>query len=117
MNTKPNKTSFKRGNPGGPGRKPLPPEIRALSNQTKPAIIDAYYRLSTMSLAAVQVYKPQNILEAGILKCLADFAKSGRTSEVSRIWAECHGKPKETVDMLIPNLPVSIYINGVSPDS
>ncbi len=115
MNTKPNRTSFKKGNPGGPGRKKLPPEIRELSAQTKPAIIEAYFYLSTMSIDRVQTYKPKTMLEAGIMKCLLDFMRTGRTAEISRIWAECHGRPKESVELEIPNIPVSITINGIAP--
>lgn len=118
MNTKPNKTSFKKGNPGG-GRKPLPKEIRELSAKTKPAIIAAYWKLSNMNLTQIEALDPgkMTMIEAIIARCLVRAYKSGQTGELSRIWAECHGKPKESVELEIPNIPVSITINGITPNT
>jgi len=93
-----NKGSFKKGNGGG-GRKPLPPEVREISNATKPAIIEAYWKISNLPVSEIQAFKPATLLEAGILRCLAAFAKDGKTDQISRIWAECHGKPKESIDL------------------
>jgi hypothetical protein len=92
-------TSFKKGNvPISPGRPKLPEEIKAISRETKPHIIAAYYKLSTMPIEDVKQYVPENMIEAGIARCLADFATSGRTDHIRHIWAECHGKPVESVD-------------------
>lgn len=93
-----NKGSFKNGNGGG-GRKPLPPEVREISNATKPAIIEAYWKISNLPVSEIQAFKPATLLEAGILRCLAAFAKDGKTDQISRIWAECHGRPKESIDL------------------
>jgi hypothetical protein len=109
--------SFKPGNKGGPGKPKLPEEIRQIALHTKQDIIDAYFHLSRLTPEQAGKYKPKTILEEGIIKCFNDFSKTGRTDQMRHLWAECHGKPKESVDLNIPNLPVSIYINGVSPDN
>jgi hypothetical protein len=91
---------FKEGQSGNPGGRPkLPPEIKEISKQTKPAIIEAYWKISNIDPKKAQNFKPKTLLEAGILKCMADFIKTGKTSEVSRIWAECHGKPRESIEL------------------
>jgi hypothetical protein len=112
-NYKPNKGSFQKGNPGG-GRKRLPEDIRAISNSTKPQIITAYWKIASLPLDAVTKYKPDNILEAGILRCLAEFAKSGKTDQIRHLWAECHGKPKESLDVNMPGAKRIIIENAGS---
>lgn len=104
-NKNPNKkTRFKDGNKGGPGRTPLPEAIREISNHTKTDIINAYYRCSQMGLKEAAQYQPITLLEAGIMKCFADFIHTGKTDQIRHIWAECHGKPKESVDVNMPGV-------------
>jgi hypothetical protein len=109
------KGSFKPGNKGGPGKPKLPEEIRLIATHTKQDIIDAYFRLSRLTPAQAGKYKAKTVLEMGILKCFHDFTRTGRTDQMRHLWAECHGKPKESVELNIPNIPVSIYINGIAP--
>jgi hypothetical protein len=90
---------FKKGQSGNPGGRPaLPDEIKAITRETKPQIIEAYYKLATMPFSDFKSYKPITAIEAGIQKCLKKFSTSGKTDQIRHIWAECHGKPKETID-------------------
>ncbi len=92
-----NSGSFKKGNKSG-GRPPLPAHIKEIIRGTKPQIIEAYWKIANMPLDKIKDYKPQNLLEAGTLKCLMEFAKTGKTDYIYRLWAECHGRPKESID-------------------
>jgi len=97
------KGQFKAGKSGNPGgKKPLPEDIKIIANSTKPAIITAYHKLSNMRVSEADKYEPANLLESGIKTCLQDFSKTGKTDQVRHIWAECHGKPKETSEITVP---------------
>jgi hypothetical protein len=104
---------FQKGNQLG-GRKPLPADIRAISNATKPQIIEAYWNIASLQIDAITKYKPKNILEAGILRCFVEFTKNGKTDQICRIWAECHGKPKESIDVTMPGAKRIIIENAGS---
>jgi hypothetical protein len=100
---------FKKGEGG---RKPLPPEIKAISNATKPQIISAYWKIANLSVESVREFKPENLIEAGIMKCVLDFAKTGKTSDICKIWAECHGRPVESHDIKSDG-PIEIVFRSV----
>jgi hypothetical protein len=96
------KGQFKSGVSGNPGgRKPLPEDVKAIATSTKPQLIRTYWKFANMSLSEVKNYKPENLIESGILNCLKIFAASGSTDQIKYIWAECHGKPRETIDATI----------------
>ena len=82
------------------GRKPLPPEIKELSNATKPEIIVAYWKISHLTTKEIKEIKISklSLLEQGILNTMKKFASTGSTGDIARIWAECHGKPIEYKD-------------------
>ena len=92
---------FKKGEGG---KKPLPEVIRQKSAETKPQIIDAYHTIAQLTPEEKNTYQPRTLIEEGILKCVKDFTKTGKTTEIRHIWAECHGKPKESVDVNMPGV-------------
>ena len=89
---------FQPGNPGG-GRPKLPEEIKEIRSSTKIDILCGYYKIAQMTLEQAKEYKPENLLEAGIMKCFSDFIHTGKTDQIRHVWAECHGKPKESIDI------------------
>jgi hypothetical protein len=100
MSNKARRTSFKPGQCGNPnGRPKLPPEVREIKLHTKADIIQAYYKISMMPEKEAKEYIAATVLEAGILKCFDDFVRTGRTDQVKHLWAECHGKPSESVSV------------------
>jgi hypothetical protein len=97
MGCRDNKGRFIKGAKGNPkGKPPLPDVIKDMTRETKPAIIEAYYKISNLSPEKVDDYKPKTMLEKGILKTVKEFTRNGKTDQIRHIWAECHGKPKET---------------------
>lgn len=112
---KKNQTSFKPGHQMG-GRPALPPVIKEISRETKPHIIAAYWKLANLPVDKAVKYKPANMIEAGIRTCLVAFKETGKTDQIRHIWAECHGKPVESVDIQ-GNLETKIEIEFVNADS
>lgn len=112
-----NKGSFKKGQTTNPkGRPALPEVIKEMTRETKPDIIAAYYKFSRMTKAeeAALDQSSLTLLELGIKKALDTFAKTGRTDQVRHIWAECHGKPKESIDVTMPGAKRIIIENAGS---
>lgn len=111
------KTAFKKGQSGNPGGRPaLPEEIKKITRETKPQIIAAYYKLAVMPVDAFREYQPDTMIEAGIKKCIREFAKTGKADQIRHVWAECHGKPKETIDLFTPE-GIDITITRVKVDA
>ena len=97
MDIRDKKGRFAKGSNGSsPGRPKLPDVIKDMTRETKPAIIEAYYKISNLSPEKADHYHPKTLLEKGILKTVKEFAQKGKTDQIRHIWAECHGKPKET---------------------
>ena len=90
--------TFAKGNPGG-GRPKLAPEILEIINASKPAVITAYWKVANLTEEDSANYKPVTLLEAGIFKTMSEYAKTGETKDVVRLWDQVHGKPKETIDL------------------
>ena len=87
-------TKFKKGQPGGPGRKPLPKEIRDIIESSKSEIVLAYkkYIDLTPEVFADPKNKPKSMLEAGLQRMILNFARTGNMNEMIRVWEHIHGK-------------------------
>jgi hypothetical protein len=109
------KTSFQKGHRAvSPGRPALPEIIKEKSRETKPQIIESYHRLAMMPYKDFKGYEPLTAIDAGIKKCISNFVKTGKTAEIRHIWAECHGKPVESIDA---NISLDrIVIRRIKPD-
>ena len=105
--------NFKKGEGG---RKPLPPEIKVIANQTKPAIIEAYWKIINIHPDNIGDFKPETLLETGILRTVIDFVKTGKVDQIRHIWAECHGKPKESMELSTgEESSITFIVKGVAP--
>lgn len=97
---KPRGKPFEKGKSGNPrGKKPLPENLKIIRNGSKPQLIEAYGKYSNIPFADLQKYPPTSLIEHGVLKCLAEFANSGDTINISKLWEHIHGKPNISVDM------------------
>lgn len=103
---------FQKGNKHG-GRPQLPDEIKSITRDTKPQVIAAYWKISNLTPAQADKYKPTNYIESGILKTLKEFARTGKTDNIRHLWAECHGKPRESVDISSGVPPLNIQVHFV----
>lgn len=112
----PNKGSFQPGHKSTGGRVPLPDICKVKARETKPQIILSYSELASMTPAKLKAHKPRTAIEAGIQTCLLAFIDSGKTDQIRHIWAECHGKPVESVDIQ-GNIETKIEIEFVNADS
>jgi len=106
---------FPKGHTYG-GRKALPEEIRVMAGELKPEFIRAYCKLSQLSFTEAKQYKPESTIEAGILKCLLNFAQTGRTDQIYKIWDQTHGKPKESIDISSGNDIHKVIVKFVGKD-
>lgn len=108
------KKKFVAGNTAavGKGRPPLDPEIKEIASNTKLDISRAYFKISKMSILQAEKYKPETILEAGMLKVFENFIRKGYVDQMCRIWAEVHGKPRETFELTGNNGgPLIVYLD------
>ena len=109
-----NKTSFKPGISGNPGgRKKLSPEIREMKGRAKEDLIIAYSFLSEMNPQRFLKYKPKTIIEAGMKTAIAEFAKTGKALEISKVWEYVLGKPQ--IEQAEP-VPVKIVFGAEEAD-
>lgn len=108
---------FQKGESGNPGGRPkTPDEIKAIRGHTKNDIALAYYKFAQMKLNEAEEYEPENLLEAGILKCFSDFIGTGKTDQIRHIWAEVHGKPTESIDLGISGGMKIVYLDKQDAD-
>ena len=108
---------FQKGESGNPGGRPkTPEEIKLIRSYTKNDIALAYYKFAQMKISEAEEYEPENLLEAGILKCFSDFIGTGKTDQIRHIWAEVHGKPRETVDLGISGGMKIVYLDKQDAD-
>ena len=112
-----NKGSFKKGQVNNPkGRPALPEEIKEISRQTKPEIIAAYWKFSRMTKSELSATESGSLtlLELGVKKVMENFSRNGKTDQIRHLWAECHGKPKESLDVNMPGAKRIIIENAGS---
>ena len=81
------------GNPSG--RPKLPDDIRAIRQASTEQIARAYNKFAYLDIQQINLVKPENLLESGILRALVDFAQKGNPENIRHIWDQVHGKPKQ----------------------
>lgn len=112
--------SFKKGNPGGPGKPRLSADILAIRQSAREELCAWYAHFVKLSPEQRKSLKPGDypLLASGILKSLQRFAQSGHWKQIEYLVNQVIGKPRENVELNIPNnIPVSITINGIAPNT
>lgn len=109
-----NKTSFQAGVSGNPGgRKKLSLEVREMKGRAKEELVKAYSFISSLNPQRFSTYKPKTIIEAGMQSAIAEFAKTGKTLEISKVWEYVLGKPQ--IEQAEP-VPVKIVFGAEEAD-
>lgn len=101
------KTTFKKGNPGGPGRPKLPEELRQISPLPKDSYKKIISKIMQMSFVEFQQYietiKERSVLEAYIATTIADGIKKKDHNKIEWLAQRTVGKVKDEVEMEVTN--------------
>ena len=97
----PEATQFKKGNPGGPGRPPLPPEIKAMEPLTREKynrILHKYTAMTAEQLKAAASNPQTTVLELIVANIAAKAIQQGDQSRLEALLARAIGPVKLEVE-------------------
>ena len=101
MSRKPKKGDFQVGNPGGPGKPPLPPELKEAQAYTRVQLISAITKYIVMPLSDLMVLAKDNSLSAidhMIMRIIINGIQKGDHQRMEVLLDRIQGKVKQVIE-------------------
>lgn len=109
------KTQFKPGNPGGPGKAPLPPDVREARKLNQAEAVRLLNKFNTWSMdELVEFCKDgsNTVLEMMVARIMIKGIKDGTPTNLTFLFDRLIGKVKDQVEITTPKPTVVKMLDG-----